>query len=280
MQPDTPEARHTGARLENRDKAGKDYWNRQWASQGDCSGAKSRLLGYRKRKQLDYLRPALIKHEAAGKEILELGCANSEWLPRFAKEFGMRVAGLDYSEQGCEMAREILRRNHVPGEIYCADMFHPPEELRNRFDFIASFGLVEHFEDLTNCLSATAQFLKPGGIAFTCIPNLAGLIGLAQKWLGPRTYAVHMPWKRDELTSHLAAAGFNVLDASYVMLNDFAACHVDETGGGFSRASRLAAYKWLKRFTALAMIAESKTGLYPLNRWTASYIFTTAQKPR
>jgi 2-polyprenyl-3-methyl-5-hydroxy-6-metoxy-1,4-benzoquinol methylase len=266
----------TGA--DSTDKAGREYWDRQWEAPGVRSHARSRVAGYRTQKQLAYFQTHLSKFAPEGKEILELGCASSEWLPRFAGEFGLNVAGLDYSEQGCQMAREMLARHRVSGEIYCADLFAPPAELLNRFDFIVSFGLVEHFEDLTGCLRATSRFLKSGGIAFTCIPNLAGLVGLAQRWLGPQTFGVHIPWDREGLTTNLKSAGFEILNAEYVMVHDFACCSVDEVGGPLSRKTRETTYSFLKRLTAVAMLFESRIGYYPLNKQTAAYVYTTARK--
>jgi 2-polyprenyl-3-methyl-5-hydroxy-6-metoxy-1,4-benzoquinol methylase len=260
------------------DKAGKEYWDRQWGSVSDAASAGSLVAGYRTRHQLAYFRGEFSRIPAQGKEILELGCAASEWLPRFANEFGLRVAGLDYSAHGCDRAREVLARSGVPGEIFCADMFSPPSEVLGRFDFVVSFGLVEHFDDLTGCLVAASRFLKSGGIAFTCIPNLRGLVGRAQKWLGPKTYGVHNPWDMVGLTTHLEAAGFEVLNAKYVMLHDFACCQVDDVGGGMSLKVRTFAYKWLKYLTAVAMLAESKVGYYPINRQTATYVYTTGRK--
>ena len=258
------------------DKAGKAHWDRIWRSSSDHGRGRLIAPGYRTRKQLEYFRRVFAEMPARGRTLLELGCARSEWLVHFSREFGLRVSGVDYSERGCELAREILDRNGIEGEIHCADIFAPPEHLLDRFDYVVSFGLVEHFEDLTGCLTTTAKFLKPGGIAFTCIPNMVGLVGRAQKWLGPTTYSIHMPWTKEDLIDHLKAAGFRVLNAEYVMVHDFANCQVDEDAPNIKL--KLAAYKWLKRIAAVAMLGESRLGYYPINRQTASYIYTTGQK--
>jgi hypothetical protein len=41
---------------------------------------------------------------------------------------------------------------------------------------------------------------------------------------------------------------------------------------------RTFAYTWLKYLTAVAMLAESKVGYYPINRQTATYVYTTGRK--
>jgi len=56
----------------------------------------------------------------------------------------------------------------------------PPDHLLGAYDFGVSFGVAEHFEDTAECLAAFRRFLKPSGILFTAIPNLAGLLGSAE----------------------------------------------------------------------------------------------------
>jgi len=83
--------------------------------------------------------------------------------PYFAKEFGFKVYGIDYSEIGCKQAREVLSNTGVEGNVICAIFFSPPENLIDAFDVVVSFGVVEHFED-TAGIAAFSRFLKPNGI--------------------------------------------------------------------------------------------------------------------
>jgi hypothetical protein len=61
---------------------------------------------------------------------------------------------------------------------------------------------VEHFVDGISAVRALAQFLKPGGLMLTVIPNLIGLWGKVQRRLDRSVYDLHVlytPSSLDEL---------------------------------------------------------------------------------
>ena len=147
------------------DKAGKSYWDRSWEKRSLANavdpGGKG-LNHYVDRKFHVFFRDTFAGMDTKEKRLLEIGCAGSSWLPYFAQQFGFKVCGLDYSELGCQQAGQILSEANVEGEVICADFFAPPSRLRNAFDVVVSFGVVEHFENTSACLQAIGEFLKPG----------------------------------------------------------------------------------------------------------------------
>jgi 2-polyprenyl-3-methyl-5-hydroxy-6-metoxy-1,4-benzoquinol methylase len=124
-----------------------------------------------------------------GAEIAELGWGRHS-LP-ILREFGFDVCGVDYSEGGCDLAREMCRRNAVNAKITCADFFHPPRELNGAFDVVVSFGVVEHFTDTGSTIGKFSEFLRPGGLLLTVVPNIGGLVGLSQRLLNQQVYDTH-----------------------------------------------------------------------------------------
>jgi len=259
------------------DKAGKSHWDGFWDVRAQARPESSRfpvLRGYRNAKQAEFMRQALTGIETQGKKVLELGCGDSVWLPYFAKEYGFEVWGLDYSEIGCELARNVLRRENLSGEIICGDIFSPPQSILGTFDLMISFGVLEHYEDLQSRLKLLARFLKPGGLMLTSIPNFRGAVGWMQKVLGPRIYETHVPWKKRDFEEQLTLAGFQLLDCRYVLLHDFAICIVDPP-----TAPKDGLFAFLKAWTGVAMLFENKFGYFPLNRITASYIYSLCRKP-
>ena len=122
------------------------------------------------------------------------------WLPYFAKEFAFEVYGIDYSEIGCQQAKQILEYEGVNGKIVCADFFSPPGSMLKAFDVVVSFGVLEHFEDTTACIAAFSKFLKPGGLLITNIPNLCGLNGLIQKMINRSIFDIHVPLDKKSRT--------------------------------------------------------------------------------
>jgi SAM-dependent methyltransferase len=154
--------------------------------------------------------------------LIELGCAQSKWLPYFARHWRFHVAGLDTSELGCQRAREMLAAAGVSGAIQRGDMFHPPPQMRDCFDVVLSIGLVEHFTETTSAVAACAAFAKPGGIVLTIIPNMNGIVGLLQRTLDRSVYDLHVPLDVDLLAAAHVNAGLSVSRCEYLLSANFA----------------------------------------------------------
>jgi SAM-dependent methyltransferase len=154
--------------------------------------------------------------------LVEIGCAQSKWLPYFNKEHGLSVAGLDYTELGCARARALLRQAGCPGMVVQADMFNPPEVFRSRFDVVLSMGLVEHFPDTASAVAACAALAKPGGIVITTIPNLSGIVGRVQRRLDRSVYDKHVPLDCNLLRAAHEKCGLSILRSEYLMSANFA----------------------------------------------------------
>jgi len=161
-----------------------------------------------------------------GTGFIEVGCANSPWLSYFAKRYGFRVAGVDYSTAGCERTEAILSREGTPGDVIHADLFTPPSGLLGRFDLALSQGVVEHFEDTTEPIRAIGALLRPGGTVVTIIPNLVGFLGPLQRLLNRPVYDVHVPLTADHLAHAHERAGLSVIAASYFIPLNFGVCNL------------------------------------------------------
>jgi SAM-dependent methyltransferase len=208
--------------------------------------------------------------------LIELGCGGSVYLPYFAKTFGMRVTGLDYSDAGRALAEKNLAAQGVAGEIVAGDLFAPPDEMRGRFDVAFSAGLFEHFDDTAAVVTAAAAFLRPGGLMLSVIPNMTRLPGTLQRWLAPSIYAVHLPLDAPSFAAAHAKAGLEVLRCTYLMtLNLYVLRLRSETSpaGVLLRAVRFVAMRivwWLER-----TLGRSFT-----NRVTSPYIICVARAPQ
>jgi len=62
----------------------------------------------------------------------------------------------------------------------------PPES----FDFVTSFGLIEHFDDPTLLVKEQIDLLKPNGMALITIPNYGGIYVSVQEWCDPENIAL------------------------------------------------------------------------------------------
>ncbi|HEY9720742.1 MAG TPA: hypothetical protein V6D47_01940, partial [Oscillatoriaceae cyanobacterium] len=113
----------------SQDKATQGYWKNLWDGRPCPTPVNPRTPGlgnFVERRYDALFRRAFEGQETQGARLVEFGCAGSQWLPYFALEFGCRVAGIDYTQNGCGQAEAVLARAGVEGEVFCRDFFDPP----------------------------------------------------------------------------------------------------------------------------------------------------------
>lgn len=263
------------------DLAGSRYWEGTWTARNRqrvvdpwASGVRNHL-----RRSFHGFFSAVLGR-GSGRQLVEVGCADSIWLPYFRRELGFSVAGIDYSATGCERARATLRDAGIEGPVYEANMFDPPPEAIERFDVVFSYGLVEHFGDTSAAVRALARLLRPNGLVITLIPNMAFVNGALQRWLNRTIYDLHVPLRLTDLSDAHRAAGLAVLAEQHLMSFNFGMLIAgSETDWPAARVA--------KRVVQTALIAcqvppwwlESKgIRLVPPNRWTSPYLAVVAQR--
>ena len=138
-------------------------------------------------------------------------------LPLVARRYGVGVSGLDYSETGCRMARERLKHAGIEGEVLHRDLFDENEDLRGQFDFVLSFGLIEHFTEPSEVLTKIRQLLRPGGRILTTTPNVdpVSLNVWVRRRVGPKILAMHNLMTLDDLRTAHERSGFQTLRCSW-----------------------------------------------------------------
>jgi len=273
--------RLNGGYLNTGDKASKAYWARLWEGAPLPGTSDPRVPGlnnYRIRRFHEYFEGAFSSFETRGSKLLEIGAARSEWLPYFAKEFGFEVSGLDYTEIGCDQARQILENESVEGEGVCADLFSPPPHMEGIFDVVISFGVAEHFEDTVYCLRAMSKFLKPGGLMLTEIPNFTGGLGSIMALVNRPVLDVHVLLDREALAEAHVRAGLQVLSCDYFLFADFGVLDLtslkDVSVPLYNAVSRLAS--WISK--GIWVVEEKLTLPLRPNRLTSPYTVCTARK--
>jgi len=212
-----------------------------------------------------------------GGDLLEIGCGASCLLPYFARELGLNVVGIDYSERGASKAREILAKEQVVGEVFCADVFAPPPNCIGRFDVVVSFGVVEHFPQTASCISAFAKFLKPGGRILTSVPNMSGLVGRLQRFLDPTVYKKHVPLDAVSLRDAHERAGFAVASSDYFQSCNFFVVNINEVPRRWPEWYwKSGMLQFLHYVTGMVWITESIIGPLKPGPFMSSYVVCIA----
>jgi SAM-dependent methyltransferase len=259
------------------DRAGKAYWDALWVDEG-VDGAEPLLTHHVERQFAAFFADMFAPFDSATARLLEVGCANSRWLPFFAETFGLDITGLDYSAVGCEQERELLARARVEGTIVCADMFQPPRELRGAFDMVLSLGVVEHFEDTAGAIAALAEFLAPGGRLITIVPNLRGAIGIVQRLLNRRIYSIHLRLGPDDLVAGHCTSDFVNAHADYFSTSNFGVLNLRglDPGARTTRAKELVV-RGLIWFSRSIWAIERRVPLRP-SRLLSGYVVCVADR--
>jgi SAM-dependent methyltransferase len=263
----------------SKDKAGRSYWAQFWEDERLPKAVDPRigtLDSYMNHRFHGYFCKAFSSIETRNQKLLEVGGARSAWLPYFAKEFGFEVSGIDYSELGCQQAMQILSNEGVKGEIVCADFFSPPEHMLGAFDVVVSFGVAEHFEDTTGCVSAFSRFLKPGGFMVTVIPSLAGLLGKFQKLINRAALDVHVPLDRAALLEAHSGSHLEVISCDHFLFASMSIINIENLRSTPFYEGAVRLRSWLSK---AAWAAEMTIPLLGPNRWTSPYIVCVAKKP-
>ena len=195
--------------------ADKKYWSDIWDN--------IKLPNYPKvsknvfKTYVYYRFDKLFKNYLSGKypngDFLEVGCAPGGWLIYFAKEFNLRVTGIEYTENGAIASRINLSLAGVNGKIICDDFFSV--EPNEKFDIVFSAGFVEHFLDTMEVVKRHTYFLKKDGTLIIVVPNLNGIFGLFQKMLDKEIYYKHKLLTPEDFKKIAESLNLNILCCKY-----------------------------------------------------------------
>ena len=105
------------------------------------------------------------------KTILEIGCADSNFLCYLAKKFGYKAYGIDYSDAITKTAELFGFNGLLEPVLHKTDLFD--WQPTKKFDVVCSFGFIEHFEDIDKTIAKHEELLAPGGKLIITFPHFA-----------------------------------------------------------------------------------------------------------
>jgi SAM-dependent methyltransferase len=121
-----------------------------------------------------------------GLKFLEIGCAPGQKGIKFHQIFGYQPFGVDYSLAGCELTKKVFTANGGnPNNVFLADFLSDEFQIKykNYFDIVASFGLIEHFDDSKEVVNKHINLLKRGGYLLITIPNKRGFFNFILSYI-------------------------------------------------------------------------------------------------
>ena len=108
----------------------------------------------------------------AGASFLEIGCAPGHTLAEACSRHDYEAHGVDYASDP-ESVEAVLRARGVRvGRIDSADFFSWSPG--RKYDVVASFGFVEHFDNVAEVVDRHFALVRPGGVVVISFPHFAG----------------------------------------------------------------------------------------------------------
>lgn len=119
--------------------------------------------------QYEFVREDIERFLSPSKDlkILECGCGGARTSLYLAKR-GFKVICSDYAPEAIRLAKDNFESAKASGTFLQDDLLSSkiPD---NSFDCVMSFGLLEHFKDLSPILASVTKLTKSGGIQIHCI---------------------------------------------------------------------------------------------------------------
>jgi SAM-dependent methyltransferase len=109
-------------------------------------------------------REAILKHKSSG-ALLDLGCSSGAFLETL-KGQQWELFGIEMSEGA---AKKAAARSGA--RVFVGDILDAPFAAGN-FDVITCFDVLEHVYEPRKVMEKVRQWLKPGGIFYTLVPNI------------------------------------------------------------------------------------------------------------
>lgn len=111
-------------------------------------------------------RHNVVRRRRRSGALLDLGCSSGKFLETF-KDSTWRLYGIEISSHEASIAAE-----RTGAEVYVGDIITAPFH-DNMFDVITCFDVLEHHHQPLELLRTSVRWLKPGGILFVTLPNIA-----------------------------------------------------------------------------------------------------------
>lgn len=106
----------------------------------------------------------------SGLRVAEFGCGNGVVQAQLEQSFGLTVDGYDLNELSL---RQNISSSRSP--LYCYDIHQRNAELKDRYDVIFLFDVLEHIDEEDRFLASLLFHLKPGGRLLINVPALQSL---------------------------------------------------------------------------------------------------------
>lgn len=219
--------------------------------------------------------PIVLEHlqPYRGQRFLELGCSPGQISAMICRRIPLRAEGVDFSDSAWLYLKNMETAGVTDARLHRGDFraFSPEAP----YDVVASFGLVEHFEDPQEVLNHHHRLLRPGGLCIVELPRIRGLLYL-HKWLfdRPNLRRHNVRTMRREVFRQFARrTGQEIVFLDIVGGPQVWGC--DDSGPPWLRNARRRLALGFKRFVAERLRPHIRPG----HPWFAPWLLYIGRKP-
>jgi SAM-dependent methyltransferase len=196
-------------------------------------------------------------------------CSGAE-PPALENPLGYDPYGVDFSQTGLEVQRQLLSRYGLDeSHSICADFLSPEFQAAHAaaFDVVYSAGLIEHFDQPGEAVSAHLRLLRSGGTLVVSIPNLAWIY---RRLLPPSVVEAH---NLTIMRQRSFSALFDRPDLKPLFCGYYGCLCL---GIGFDDRSLL--HRRVLPFAQIAVNVAARVLPLPETRWTSPLLLLAARK--
>lgn len=114
---------------------------------------------------------------------LEIGCGECFLGLELARRYGVRVIGIDYSQEAIQQAKLLFKRFKIKKYKFIVGEIDNMPINTNSVKFVYGGGVIEHNLNQIPILNEIRRVLIPGGISFNTVPKLnIGSLTYRQLW--------------------------------------------------------------------------------------------------
>lgn len=169
------------------------------------------------RAENEWVRKARSLIPSGSLSYLELGCSPGFCSATISQGMDWDISGIDFSESEAVFLRtlKLIDKN---ARYFQGDIFN--YQLHQKFDLVASYGLIEHFSDgeLEEILKIHDQYLKHGGYLMIELPNFTGFQFIWHYLFDNPNLLIHNLKSMDPsiLASYYKDLGYQIIFCDYI----------------------------------------------------------------
>ncbi len=164
----------------------------EWQEIWERKGLGDTIIDWGRTAYNYFFRRILRRYLTPSSSMLELGCGRASLSLSLCPEI-KKLVGIDISDAAVEQATAFASNHHIGNAKFILDDC-TKLSTTEKFDFVWSQGLLEHFEDPIIVAQEHYRALKPGGVALMSVPYQYSYHTLWYKLTRPKILRRFWPW--------------------------------------------------------------------------------------